>query len=276
MIMKVAICALAKNENAYIDEWVRYHIDLGYDRIYLFDNNDPETPFVGDFISPDYRDRVEIQAVQGDYRIRQFVVYNQWIKEHTGEYDWCSFIDIDEFVVTSKNSIKDLLATMPDDCRYMILTWQMFGDDDIVEGDESRPVRERITQRQGTADDLWNRMIKTTVRCNDATIRARHSHSFRRVANGEVEQPICHNCYGVPMRISRDGMTAGFGWHTDHYIAHYSTKTIAEFLKYKVRQIGFWRNSPLRYFWRFNTKTPEKLAYIEQYKAQHGCTDINL
>ena len=47
----VGICTIAKNENTYIDEWVRYHIHLGFDHIWLYGNNDTEAPFVGDCIS---------------------------------------------------------------------------------------------------------------------------------------------------------------------------------------------------------------------------------
>lgn len=29
--MKTAICAIAKNEDKYIDEWIQYHWKLGFD-----------------------------------------------------------------------------------------------------------------------------------------------------------------------------------------------------------------------------------------------------
>lgn len=29
--MKVGICAIAKDEDFYIDEWIRYHLKLGID-----------------------------------------------------------------------------------------------------------------------------------------------------------------------------------------------------------------------------------------------------
>lgn len=268
--MKVALCAVAKNENTYIDEWVRYHIDLGYDRIYLYDNNDPDTPFVGDFISPDYRDRVEIITAHGNYRTRQFAIYNQWIQDYTDDWDWCTFIDIDEFVVTEKNNIKELLATMPDDCKFMILSWQMYGDDGVVEGDESQPVRSRFIEKWGADGDFWNRFVKSTIRCKDKSVRARNAHSFRYADDDKfAEPPLCHNCHGAPVRLAGNGVYAGFGWHGDNYIAHYATKTIAEFLKYKVRRIGtIWVSNPLKYFWMYNKQTPEKLAYIERFMAQ--------
>jgi hypothetical protein len=37
--MKVAIVCIAKNEDLYLEEWVNYHLKLGFDRIYIYMNN---------------------------------------------------------------------------------------------------------------------------------------------------------------------------------------------------------------------------------------------
>ena len=34
--MPVGICAIAKNEDGYIDDWIKYHLKLGIDQIYVF------------------------------------------------------------------------------------------------------------------------------------------------------------------------------------------------------------------------------------------------
>jgi hypothetical protein len=33
------ICAIALHEEPYIDEWIQYHIALGFSHIYLYDNS---------------------------------------------------------------------------------------------------------------------------------------------------------------------------------------------------------------------------------------------
>lgn len=35
----VAICTIVKNETLYLDEWVDYHIALGFSPIYIYDNS---------------------------------------------------------------------------------------------------------------------------------------------------------------------------------------------------------------------------------------------
>ena len=34
--MKIALVCLAKNEDFYIDEWIKYHTKLGFDHIYIY------------------------------------------------------------------------------------------------------------------------------------------------------------------------------------------------------------------------------------------------
>ena len=38
--MKTALCAIAKNENLYIREWVEHYKNIGVSKIFLYDNND--------------------------------------------------------------------------------------------------------------------------------------------------------------------------------------------------------------------------------------------
>lgn len=34
--MNIAICAIVKNEDFYIEEFIKYHLKLGVDHIYFF------------------------------------------------------------------------------------------------------------------------------------------------------------------------------------------------------------------------------------------------
>jgi ABC-type branched-subunit amino acid transport system substrate-binding protein len=48
---KVALCAIAKNENLYIREWVNWYKKLGVSKIFLYDNNDIDGEHFEDVIS---------------------------------------------------------------------------------------------------------------------------------------------------------------------------------------------------------------------------------
>ena len=37
--MKIALVCIAKNEDDYIEEWVNYHLKLGFSKIFIYENN---------------------------------------------------------------------------------------------------------------------------------------------------------------------------------------------------------------------------------------------
>ena len=37
---KAVVCSIQKKEDAYIDEWVDYHLAIGFEMIYIYDNTD--------------------------------------------------------------------------------------------------------------------------------------------------------------------------------------------------------------------------------------------
>lgn len=265
---KFSICALAKNENAYINEWVKHHVDLGVDFIYLYDNNDSSTPFVGDCIDPAYRDKVMIiNRNDENLRTRQQTIYNDWIKEHYLETEYCAFIDIDEFIVT--DSLSGLVAKMPSDCNIMVLNWVNYGDDNIIEGDESQPVRKRFTKPAYKNSAFWNRTVKSILRCDpDKSFVALNAHGFKQ---RHAKQTSYCDCNGDHVRlISSLKFAVDAFTHHESYIEHYSTKSLSEYLKYKANRIGVVWNTDtgkVSYFFRVNIKTPEKLQYIADYYA---------
>ena len=36
------ICCIALDEEAYIDEWIQYHLHIGFSHIYIYDNKDQQ------------------------------------------------------------------------------------------------------------------------------------------------------------------------------------------------------------------------------------------
>jgi len=39
MRKSIAIVAIARKENAYINAWIKYHMELGIDHFYVYDNS---------------------------------------------------------------------------------------------------------------------------------------------------------------------------------------------------------------------------------------------
>ena len=69
--MKTSLVAIGRRENQYAREWVGHHLALGFDHIYIYDNNhEGEEHFeyvLGDYVTEglvtviDYRDKERAQ-----------------------------------------------------------------------------------------------------------------------------------------------------------------------------------------------------------------------
>ena len=94
--MRIVICAMAKNEHRYINEWVKHYVDLGIDTIYLYDNDNLDTPSIADFIDQKYRDKVVIKNIRGQQRPKlQHDIYTGFpsLLETTNIMDWFQLLN---------------------------------------------------------------------------------------------------------------------------------------------------------------------------------------
>ena len=258
--MNAAICTLAKMENVYIAEWVRYHLSIGFGHIWIYDNNEPDYAPLADCIPVELTDKVTIV----DWRNRQFSghtpnveVYNDWLTNNGDSVDWCAFIDVDEFIRLGRD-IESLLEDVPEVFSGMVLNWHVFGDSGTIEGDESVPVQERLTQQVATTD---RHIFKSVVRCN-SQMRAINPSTF---AEDETlfTIPYCDCNYLAPLMTNAQLISID---EYDCWIDHYATKTLAEFLRYKLPRLNpEHMGGTIDYFFRYNERTPEKEAFIEAW-----------
>lgn len=151
------ICAIVKQEHLYIDEWIQYHLKLGFHHIYLYDN-DEEEPHA--YIEERYKDKVTVIQFLG--KCRQMIAYNKFIREYTGKHRWCAFIDIDEFIVLKHH--KNIISFLDDYCQSgaIALNWVLFGSSNH-EKYENKHVLERFQRRQVGVD----KHVKIIVCLND-------------------------------------------------------------------------------------------------------------
>lgn len=259
--MKVAIIAIAKNENLYINEWVDYHLNMGFDSIIIGDNDD--TLVLKDVVNDD---RVIIKDYTKQTNIQQMAYKNMFAK-YKDEYDWLFFIDIDEFLVleTYKN-VKDFLSSYGDDVQCINLCWKLFGDDeqlDVVDGNYkvfgrfNTVVTSDINKELRGGDKLIKSFIKNTIPDEAIKYISQHSVNYYRINSIDV---LGNRHYG---RYIHGEPIYKVAW-----INHYPTKTIGEYIRQKYFRGGPNNNSVkyrnLRHFFRFNTKTDEKVAYAEK------------
>ena len=137
------IMSPCKDEENYICEWIKYHLDLGFDKIYLYDNNDDSSilPKVLHYnLDKSYIDRVIIYPIPGLKAFKRQICFD-FLNEK--EFKWCAVIDCDEFItLTSHKNIKDYINSFPSDCEQIVLPW-LFYDPGDFKGDIPIPLLER-------------------------------------------------------------------------------------------------------------------------------------
>ena len=101
--IKVCLCAIAKKENLYIKFYLDHYKQLGYDHIYLYDNNDINDEKIEDviqeYLSNNYVTLIDYRGYRGKRENPQMDAYYDCYEKHSMEYDWLSFFDLDEYLI---------------------------------------------------------------------------------------------------------------------------------------------------------------------------------
>ena len=227
--MSNIICCIAKYENDYINDWINYHLSLGFDHIYIYDNNPVTYEPIENRI--DQLDKVTIFKVP-DRVVKniQKYHYNNFYQEYKNTFDWCAYIDCDEFIHLGK--WKDIKTFLNDPLFHnhnvIRLNMLTYGDDGLIDRDRSIPIYKGITKRINNPHfDLGG---KTLIRGHLHNVLIDSAHW--PYINGDVAEN----------QIMADG-TIG-KWkitlpkETDiAHIKHYRTKTLSEFIDQKFNEI---------------------------------------
>ena len=155
-----SIVCIAKKEHQYIEEFVKYHLALGFNKIFLYDNEDEPTYKE---ILKNYLDKVYVMHYPGNnfekgvqYKVLDDFVVN--ILKNPGNNSFfkithVAHIDIDEFIVLKKHTcINDFIKEyIKDDCEGIAINWKFFGSNNLIEN-TFEPVTLRFTKCQKIAD----------------------------------------------------------------------------------------------------------------------------
>ena len=91
-----AICLLIKDENAYINEWLGWHIGIGFQHFFIYDNGS-RVP-IEESVNEQYKRYCTFIDFSGDHRNTQLDCYADAIEKYGDDVKWLAFIDTDEFI----------------------------------------------------------------------------------------------------------------------------------------------------------------------------------
>ena len=168
-----AIVLLIKNENRYLKEWLDWHLNLGFDKVYIYDNGTTES--VKDVISgysEDILSKIIVIDWKGTFNNVQEDAYNHFLEHYKSTVRWGLFIDSDEFLRFTDDSITDVNTFLQSYENYTEI-WGDFVEYNAngEEAYENLPVRERFTEVCDVNKGLYH---KNFIQVNRITKFSRH------------------------------------------------------------------------------------------------------
>lgn len=130
----LSIVAIIKNEGNYIEEWVRYHILVGVQRFYLYDNGSTDNT---DKILKKYVDAGYVKLIDFPGIAMQLKAYNDAISKYKRCTKYMAIIDADEFLYSCNRNIS--VREQLDSIFYkfpkaggVAVNWRMFGSGGLL------------------------------------------------------------------------------------------------------------------------------------------------
>jgi len=162
---------MGKEENIYVKEYINYYKNLGYNHIFLYDNNNIN--------GEKFEDVLEDEIIKGfitiiKYRGRkgkpnkiggiQLEIYYDCYEKNNKDFDWLSFFDFDEFLELwpENQSIQTFLSNKRyEKCQNIKINFLYYSDNELLYYD-NRSVQERFVSP--LYNHPFNNIVQSTVR----------------------------------------------------------------------------------------------------------------
>jgi hypothetical protein len=155
----LSLCAIIKDENAYLEEWIRYHLKIGVEHFFIYDN-DSKIPVAKTLADLGLAQYVTVKTISG--KSKQVKAYQHCLNVHGSKSNWIGFIDLDEFIVPkSTKGRMDLFLKPYEPYGGLGLSWFIFGSNGH-QYRTNKPQIESFTYRS-KPDFLPNSHIKSVV-----------------------------------------------------------------------------------------------------------------
>jgi hypothetical protein len=221
---RVLLCAIVKNENLYLREFVEYYKNLGVTHIIINDNNDifgehPEY-VIGDYVESGYVDVVDYRGVM----YCQFFSYNRTYAMFGAEYDWIMFFDCDEFLWLKNKNVQEYLSQDKfSTFNAILVNWRLYTDNCELYYKEGNvidrfptPIPDNKCISYGFPE---NDHVKTILRGGLRFVNFMNPHYVRnRIKScNSIGEPVA-NGFHVPYVFD------------EAYLKHYRTKSTEEYI----------------------------------------------
>ena len=171
-------CLVFKDSAPYLDEWIRFHLAVGFEHLYLYDNDSSDdcASVVRPFVA---RRQVTLHKWPGIGQ--QTNVFQNCLDTYRKSARWIAFIDDDEFLFPAeKNNLQDIL---PEYERHagLAICWLLVGSN----GHRIRP-RGLVTDNYFRRAAWIDRHVKCIVDPSKVTAPEIAAHAFRCLDGAQI------------------------------------------------------------------------------------------
>ena len=262
----VCFLAMAKKENIYVRDSIKYYLKLGVEKFVLGDNNELNTEKLSDVIQ-DYIDEGIVDIINlTDLAFPQSKFFNITYEKYNQKCKWLAFFDFDEYleVFFEKNKPLKLQGFLSNEtfnkCESIAFNWLIYTDNELLHYDK-RPVLERFTEPYYK---MWsNIVVKSLIRGNlnkTVFVEGKSPHF------PDENLKICDSMGRIienynPFTLSPPVFNYG-------YLKHFSEKTAEEscnkILKKQLEKVPYNIEERVKIFFATNRFSNEKLKIFDK------------
>ena len=258
--IKIALCTMGKKENLYVKEYIEYYKRLGFDHIFIYDNNDPNDEKFSDVINEKYKSFVTIYDNINDSIKNQSMAFTQCYRNNKNKYDWILMADMDEYLVIVNDKLKNYLnKEIFKKCDFIKIHWLLVTDNNLLHYD-NRSLFERFKP-----PFIRHPNIKTLVKGKIEDL----TYSVHAPINSHKRNITCNNI-GRILNFSTFSNFYFSDINIDKaYILHFKFKSTEEFInKYKRGYNNWWGkkflNNRIHEYFKYNELSLSKIKYMEK------------
>ena len=146
---KYSICSCFKNEAPYLKEFIEYHILIGFEHFYFYNNNSEDNYKE---VLQEYVEKGVVTLIEWPIVPCQQPMYENWYAIYRHETQWVAFLDLDEFICPTRAHTIDEWIKPFEKYPIIMMYWRMFGTSGIIENDTNKLVTEQYF-------NSWNKLV---------------------------------------------------------------------------------------------------------------------
>lgn len=263
-MVKSSILTVVKNEQEYLDEWIKYHLDLGIDHIFIFEDIGSDSHKE---ICDRYSDKVSLYSIElvldeDDVKTvlelketkrsnPQFIYFKKGLNyiQSLSIYDWCFVIDCDEFITFEYDGSKlEDILDLYEGYDAFILQWKIYGASGYIE---------KPSYKNGGIIDTYTEEMKGYIPIKKPylTKPCYNMTTYKSQFFGHIHQSSDY-CNWCKTDFSKNRETIVY---KNIYLRHYITKSWAEYIwKRKTRGYFCGQTRNIDFFFKINSDLANK------------------